>query len=389
MRSFEYQAPTRILVGPGQVEAISELVPEDAKVLCIFGGGSAAASGALEAVRGALGSRVRVEHFGVPPNPTIEDAEPILLLELALGADFILAVGGGSVLDLAKFVAAACRSDESDLLTFLLKGKKPPSPLPVGAIVTRAGTGSEANGISAIGCRRTQQKLVYSHPGTRPRFAILDPNLLRSLPRAAFASGVADAFVHVLEQTATYPHDGLVQEQLAEALLRSLLMIGTELGEPELKDQTISNFLWAASLAQGGLIATGTPEDWATHFIGHELTALLGLDHPETLSLILPIVYRARFEKKKERLAQIGARVFGLEGASIEAIANETIDRITRFFDSLGLRTNLRALELTEEQIQRIIQGLKAARRVRLGERLDLGLPEVESLLRAAALGTK
>lgn len=389
MRSFEYHAPTRILVGPGQVESLDELAPKEAKVLCLFGGASAAASGALDAVRVALGERERMEYFGVPPNPTIEDAEPILDLFRSAAPTFILAVGGGSVIDLAKFVAAASQAEEQDLLAVLSRGKQSSASAPVGAVVTRAGTGSEANGISAIGCRRTGQKLVFSHPGTRPQFAILDSNFSRSLPRSALAHGVADAFVHVLEQTATYPSDALVQEHLAEALLISLVEIAEELTAPEIKLTTITNFLWAASLAQGGLLATGTPEDWATHFIGHELTALLGLDHPETLSLTLPIVYRARLEKKSVRLAQIGTRVFGLHAESTRSLAYETVDRIVEFLGSLGLRTDLRSLDLTEEQVQRIVQGLKSARRVRLGERLDLGLPEIESLLRAAALGEK
>lgn len=383
MRPFEYHAPTRLLVGPGQLEALSSLLPEGEKLLCIYAGASAQASGALDAVRSALSGRQYIEHFGVRPNPTIEDADPITERARSFGAEFILAIGGGSVIDLAKFVAAAVRAEE-DSFTLLTRGKKSSEPLPIGAVVTRAGTGSEANGIAAISCARTAQKLVYMHPGTVPRFAILDPALLRSLPRPALARGVADAFVHVLEQTATYPTESIVQEHLAEALLKSLLSVGEQLGREELKDSTLTNFLWASSLAQGGLLATGTPEDWATHFIGHELTALLGAEHAETLTYLLPVVYRARFEKKKGRLAQIGARVFGLQGDE-DSLARLALERIVSFFRSLGLPTELRELSLTDAQIQRIVAGLKSARRLRLGERLDLGLPEVEAMLRAAA----
>lgn len=383
MRPFEYHAPTRLLVGAGQLEALSSLVPQGKKILCIYAGASAQTSGALDAVRVALSGREYLEHFGVPANPAIEDADPITESARSFGAEFILAIGGGSVIDLAKFVAAAARAEE-DSITLLTRGKKPSDPLPVGAVVTRAGTGSESNGIAAMSCARTAQKLVYMHPGTVPRFAVLDPALLRSLPRNALARGVADAFVHVLEQTATYPTGSIVQEHLAESLLKSLLSVGEELSREEISDRTLTNFLWASSLAQGGLIATGTPEDWATHFIGHELTALLGIEHADTLTYLLPLVYQARFEKKKERLAQIGARIFGLQGEQ-EEVARLTLGCIVSFFRSLGLPTELRELSLTDAQIQRIVAGLKSARRLRLGERLDLGLPEVEAMLRAAS----
>ncbi|OQX67262.1 MAG: hypothetical protein B6A08_16245 [Sorangiineae bacterium NIC37A_2] len=385
MRPFEYHVPTRLLVGSGQLEALSSLVPGGKKILCIYAGASAQASGALDAVRAALSGREYIEHFGVRANPTIEDADPITESARSFGAEFILAVGGGSVIDLAKFVAATVRAEE-DSFTLLTRGKKPESPLPVGAVVTRAGTGSESNGIAAMSSARTAQKLVYIHPGTVPRFAILDPALLRSLPRPALARGIADAFVHVLEQTATYPTEDIVQQHLAEALLKSLLSVGEELIRDQVKDSTLTNFLWASSLAQGGLVSTGTPEDWATHFIGHELTALLGIEHADTLTYVLPVVYQARFEKKKERLAQLGARVFELQGEP-EEVAQLTLARIVSFFRDLGLPTKLHELSLTDAQIQRIVAGLKSARRLRLGERLDLGLPEIEALLRAASRG--
>jgi NADP-dependent alcohol dehydrogenase len=381
-KPFEFSCPTRVLVGSGQVAALNRLVPDKARVLVVFGQGSARENGLAEQVRAALPERTVGEFWGVPPNPSVEDMAPIIEQVRASNPDLLLAVGGGSVVDAAKFVAVAAHSD-LDPWTIITKGLKLERKVALGAVVSMAGTGAETNSIVAISKRQSHQKLVYINPALRPDFALLDPDLLLSLPTSQLANGVADSMVHILEQYVTYSVGATLQERLAEAALTTLFEIAPELLTGQASPEVRTNFLWAACLAQSGLFSTGVPEDWSTHFIGHELTAHFGVAHARSLTLILPHLYRARLEKKAERLAQFGRRVLGLSGDT-RAVAEAAIDRLEQFFQDLGLPTDLRSLGLDEQGLQKILLGLKGARRVRLGERLDITLGDVESLLRKA-----
>ena len=380
IRPFEFSCPTRILLGAGQVAALSRLVPTEARVLITFGQDSARLSGLADQVRGALEGRELSEFWGISPNPTIETLAPLLEQVRQSKPNFLLAVGGGSVVDATKFASVAALA-EVDPWTIVVKNLKLDRKVQLGVVVTMAGTGAETNSIAAISKSDTKQKLVYINPQIRPDFAILDPDLLQTLPTSQLANGVADALVHILEQYATYPVGAVLQERLAEAALATLFEVGPVLASGEAGVEARTNFLWAACLAQSGLLASGVPEDWATHFIGHELTAHFGVPHARSLTLLLPHLYRLRLSKKSAMLAQFGRRVLGLTGEE-EAVARRAIERLEEFFQALGLPTDLRTLSIDESGLQKILQGLKGARRLRLGERLDITLSDVEALLR-------
>ncbi|MEO8902133.1 MAG: iron-containing alcohol dehydrogenase [Polyangiaceae bacterium] len=371
MRDFNFQNPTRILFGRGQIENLGDHVPADARILLVAGGGSLRQNGVLEQVKAALAGRTVHEFWGVKPNPNLETLLPALEVVKNEAIDFVLAVGGGSVIDGAKFIAAAART-AVEPWNLLAKGVRVTGALPLGVVLTMPGTGSESNGAAAISNHETGQKLVFVSPLCFPRFAVLDPELTFSLPPNQVANGVADAFVHVLEQYLTYPAGGTLADRLAEALLLTLKEQGPlALTDPK-NYEVRANLMWAANLALNGLIAQGVPQDWTTHHIGHELTALFGIDHARSLAIALPAVLQARRLQKSEKLVQFGQRVFGVEGNSDEERIDRTIAKTVSFFEELGIPTRLSAYNLGQEVIAQVVAKLKASRRLRMGERLDI-----------------
>jgi NADP-dependent alcohol dehydrogenase len=384
MRDFNFQNPTRILFGRGQIENIADQIPAEARILLVAGGGSIRANGVLDQVKTALAGRTLHEFWGVTPNPDIASLLPALDVVRAESIDFVLAVGGGSVIDAAKLIAAAART-EAEPWAILAKGARVTDALPLGVVLTLPATGSESNGSAAISNRETGQKLVFVSPLCFPRFAVLDPEATLSLPPRQVSNGIADAFVHVLEQYLTYPVGGVLSDRLAEALLITL----KEQGPLALNDPTNyevrANLMWAASLALNGLIGQGVPQDWTTHHIGHELTALFGLDHARSLAVVLPAVLEARRQQKAEKILQFGARVFGLTASTDAEAIDATIAQTVAFFESLGIPTRLSAHGITEDAIPRVVANLKANRRLRMGERLDI-TPESAGKILALAL---
>ncbi|HYQ45151.1 MAG TPA: iron-containing alcohol dehydrogenase, partial [Polyangiaceae bacterium] len=293
MRNFTFQNPTRILFGRGQIEAIADEIPADARILLVAGGGSIRSNGVLDMVLKALEGRTVHEFWGVMPNPDVATLLPALEIVRAESIDFILAVGGGSVIDGAKLIAAAART-EAEPWAILAKGARVTSALPLGVVLTLPATGSESNGAAAISNKETGQKLVFVSPHCFPRFAVLDPETTFSLPPRQISNGIADAFVHVLEQYLTYPAGGALSDRLAEALLLILKeQAPLALTDPQ-NYEVRANLMWAANLALNGLIGQGVPQDWTTHHIGHELTALYALDHARSLAIVLPAVLEAR-----------------------------------------------------------------------------------------------
>ena len=377
MRDFNFQNPTRILFGRGQIENIGDHIPADARVLLVAGGGSIKANGVLAQVRAALGERSVHEFWGVLPNPHLASLLPALELVKAESLDFVLAVGGGSVIDGAKLIAAAaCTKVEP--WNLLAKGARVTGALPLGVVLTMPGTGSESNGAAAISNRETGQKLVFVSPLCFPRFAVLDPELTFTLPERQVSNGIADAFVHVLEQYLTYPAGGVLSDRLAEAILLTLKEQGPlALSDPK-NYEVRANLMWAANLALNGLIAQGVPQDWTTHHIGHELTALFGIDHARSLAVVLPALLDARRQQKSEKLLQFGWRVFGVDSI------DETIAKTVAFFEALGIPTRLSAYGVGEEAVPQVVAKLKANRRLRMGERLDITPDEAGRILARA-----
>lgn len=384
MRNFTFQNPTRILFGRGQIENIADEIPAGARILLVFGGGSIRNNGVLEQVLKALEGRSVREFSGITPNPDVAALLPALEIVRAEAIDFILAVGGGSVIDGAKFIAAAALTDVEPW-SILAKGAKVNGAIPLGVVLTLPATGSESNGAAAISNKETGQKLVFVSPHCFPRFAVLDPETTFSLPPHQISNGIADAFVHVLEQYLTYPAGGSLSDRLAEALLLLLKEQGPlALSDPQ-NYEVRANLMWAASLSLNGLIGQGVPQDWTTHHIGHELTALYGLDHARSLAVVLPAVLEARRAQKAQKLVQFGARVFGLRGASESEMIDATIAQTVAFFESLTIPTRLSAYGIGEEAIPQIVAKLKANRRLRMGERLDI-TPEAAGKMLALAL---
>ena len=377
MRDFNFQNPTRILFGRGQIENIGDHIPADARVLLVAGGGSIKANGVLAQVRAALGERSVHEFWGVLPNPHLASLLPALELVKAESLDFVLAVGGGSVIDGAKLIAAAaCTKVEP--WNLLAKGARVTGALPLGVVLTMPGTGSESNGAAASSNRETGQKLVFVSPLCFPRFAVLDPELTFTLPERQVSNGIADAFVHVLEQYLTYPAGGVLSDRLAEAILLTLKEQGPlALSDPK-NYEVRANLMWAANLALNGLIAQGVPQDWTTHHIGHELTALFGIDHARSLAVVLPALLDARRQQKSEKLLQFGWRVFGVDSI------DETIAKTVAFFEALGIPTRLSAYGVGEEAVPQVVAKLKANRRLRMGERLDITPDEAGRILARA-----
>jgi NADP-dependent alcohol dehydrogenase len=384
MRDFNFQNPTRILFGRGQIESLAEQIPPEARILLVAGGGSIRNNGVFEQVKTALVGRTLHEFWGVTPNPDIAALLPALDIVRAESIDFVLAVGGGSVIDAAKLIAAAART-AAEPWAILAKGARVTDALPLGVVLTLPATGSESNGSAAISNRETGQKLVFTSALCFPRFAVLDPETTFSLPPRQVSNGIVDAFVHVLEQYLTYPVGGAVSDRLAEALLITLKEQGPlALSEPT-NYEVRANLMWAASLALNGLIGQGVPQDWTTHHIGHELTALFGLDHARSLAAVLPAVLEARRSQKAEKILQFGARVFGLSASTEAEAIDTTIAQLVAFFESLGIPTRLSAHGITEDAIPQIVANLKANRRLRMGERLDI-TPDAAGKILALAL---
>ena len=340
MLNFELYNPTNLVFGKGQIEKLASLVPKNAKILLAYGGGSIFKNGIHKQVQNSLKGFDVVEFSGIEPNPHFETLMKAVAIIKEQKIDFILAVGGGSVIDGVKFISAAVNFDGNpiDILQKHLLIKE--NAVPFGAVLTLPATGSEMNSGGVVTIESTQEKLAFGGSALFPKFSICDPTVIESLPKRQLQNGVVDAYTHVMEQYLTYPHDGYLQDRIAESILQTLIQIGPSVVENPTDYALASNFMWSCTMALNGLIQKGVPSDWATHMIGHELTALYGIDHARTLAIIGPNLYRVMFETKKGKLAQYGKRVFNLTGSDDE-IATEAINKTVEFFHTMGMKTKL------------------------------------------------
>lgn len=372
MLNFDFRNPTRIVFGAKTIAKLANLVPAEARVLILYGGASARKTGTLDEVKAALGAREVYEFSGVEPNPTYETMMRAVEQARRDKIDFLLAVGGGSVIDGTKFVAAAVdyAGDPWEILE--TRGKKIGRALPFGTVLTLPATGSEMNNGSVIMRKSTQAKLAFMNVHVFPQFSILDPTKTYTLPPNQIANGVADAFVHVVEQYLTYPVHGLVQDRFAEGLLQTLIEVGPQaLATPEDYDVR-ANLMWVATLALNGLIGAGVPQDWATHMIGHELTALYGIDHARTLAIVLPSLLEAQREHKRAKLLQYAQRVWQITEGSDEERITAAIARTRRFFEELGIETRLSAYGLGDEAVDAVVAQLDLHGMRSLGEHQNI-----------------
>ena len=372
MNNFDFYNPTRIAFGEGKIAALDTLVPADAKVLILFGGDSARRTGTLSEVEAALGNR-QVQLFGgIEPNPSFETLMEAVTVVQRDGIDYLLAVGGGSVIDGTKFVAAASVFD-GDAWDILLKGgTNIHRALPFGSVLTLPATGSEMNKGAVVTRKSLQAKLPFHSEHVFPQFSVLDPTKSFTLPPRQVANGVVDAFVHIVEQYLTYPASAPVQDRFAEGLLQTLIDIGPQaLSDPE-NYSVRADLMWVATLALNGLIGAGVPQDWATHMLGHELTALHGLDHAQTLAIVLPAMLTERKDAKHGKLVQYAQRVWSIHEGSESEQAEAAIEKTRAFFESLGVKTRLGDYQLAEEHIEPLIKSLEEHGMTALGEHNDV-----------------
>lgn len=374
MLNFEFQNPTRIVFGKDTVPSLDKLVPNDARVLILYGGQSAERTGTLAEVRAALGMRMYREFGGIEPNPTFETLMKAVDLVRAEKIDFVLAVGGGSVIDGSKFVAAAANfvGDPWQILESF--GAVVKQALPLGVVLTLSATGSEMNSGAVVTRKATHTKAFFSSALVFPSFAILDPTKTFSLPPQQLANGVVDAFVHVAEQYLTFPVDARVQDRFAEGLMQTLIEIGPKVVHEPADYDSRANLMWTATMALNGLIAAGVPQDWATHLVGHELTALHGIDHARTLAILLPAMLRLRREGKRAKLLQYAERVWQIATGCDDERIDLAILKTQDFFESLGIKTRLSGYGLGPDAIDALVNALETHGMTKLGEHGEVDL---------------
>ena len=342
MNNFEYKNPTKIIFGKNTITKLAQEIPDDAKVLMLYGGGSIKKNGIYDQVKIALAKVNVIEFGGIPANPEYTILMEALKVIKNENITYLLAVGGGSVIDGTKFLAAAAAAYEGKEPWDMLKNReRPTKAMPFGTVLTLPATGSEMNSGLVITRKETQEKLAMGGPALFPTFSILDPEVIASIPERQLVNGITDAFTHVLEQYLTYPVGGLLQDRFAESILQTLIEVGPKVIKNPTDYIAGANFMWSCTMALNGLIQQGVPGDWAVHMMGHELTAIFGIDHARTLAIVAPSHYKYNFEAKKEKLAQYAERVWNVTEGSIDDKAYAGIEKTVAFFHQLGIKTKL------------------------------------------------
>ena len=380
MYNFEYQNPVKIIFGKGEIRKTGANIPAGSKIMLTYGGGSIFKNGVYDQVKESIKGFEVIEFGGIEPNPHYETLMKAVEIVKKENISFLLSVGGGSVLDGTKFIAAAALFTKGD--PWLICSKKAPilAALPIGAVLTLPATGSEMNGNSVVTRVETTEKLSFASMEVMPKFSILDPEVIFSLPDRQVANGVVDAFVHVIEQYLTFPVDSPIQDRFAESIMKTLVEEGPKVLANRSDYNAAANFMWSATMALNGLIGVGVPQDWATHMIGHELTAYHGIDHARTLAIVLPGVMEINRESKKAKLLQLGERVWNITSGSENERIDGTIRNTIEFFESVGIQTKLPDYGLATDTIDKICDRFKQ-RGFKLGEKGNLGAPEIRLVL--------
>jgi NADP-dependent alcohol dehydrogenase len=384
MLNFTFKNQTEVLFGKGQLSEVASRLPHNAKVLFLYGGGSIKKNGIYDKTLEALGDAEVVEFHGVEPNPEFSTLMKAVEVARENKVNFILAVGGGSVIDGAKFVAAAVNF-AGDPWDILIKEAPFENPLPIGAVLTLPATGSESNGNSVVNRKETSQKRAFSSESVQPVFAVLDPEFTYSLPMRQVSNGVVDAFVHVIEQYLTYAVNAPLQDRFAEGILQTLIEEGPKSLATPTDYDVRANVMWSATMALNGLIGKGVPQDWGTHMIGHELTALHGLDHAVTLAIVLPSLMYVQRDSKKEKILQLGERVFNISEQNEEKAIDLTIKAVQDFFETMQVKTRLSDYDIDKTAIDGLVDNLERNGLTALGEHGDIDLVKAREILTLAA----
>ncbi|MGL5087274.1 MAG: iron-containing alcohol dehydrogenase [Clostridium sp.] len=375
MFNFNFYNPTKIVFGKDTLGELDNLVPKDAKVLLLYGGGSVKKFGTLDVVIKNLGSRSVFEFGGIEPNPQYNTLMKAVSIVKKENIDFLLAVGGGSVMDGTKFVSLAATyngENAEDLFSYDTVPESVAKGIPLGTVVTLPATGSEMNSGGVI--TSSLGKLAIFSPALFPVFSILNPELTYTLPETQVANGIVDTFIHTVEQYLTYPAEGRFQDRAAEGILQTLIEIGRKTIDKPTDYDARANLVWCATMGLNGLIGSGVPQDWTTHMIGHELTAIFGIDHAKTLACLQPSIWNVRREKKHAKLLQYGERVWNITQGTEEERIDLAINKTREFFESLGIKTNLSHYGVTEDRIDDVIKSLEKHGMTGLSESSDLTL---------------
>ena len=319
-----------------------------------YGGGSIRRNGVYDQVKAALKDRTVVEFGGIEPNPQYETLVQAIGLAREQGVNFLLAVGGGSVIDGTKFIATALKY-EGDPWDFMVDPSKATDAVPLATVLTLPATGSEMNNGAVVSRKEFNEKLAFHNPKGYPLFSVLDPEVCYSLPQRQIVNGIVDSFAHTLEQYLTFDTQSMVMDRWAEGLLLTLVELGPKLVERHDRYDEVANFMLTATMALNGFIAMGVPQDWATHMIGHELTALHGLDHGVTLAIVYPGMMKVMRREKFDKLVQYAERVWGVTG-SPEQKAEAAIGKTDAFFRSLGVKTRLSEHGIGEQTVDFIVE---------------------------------
>jgi NADP-dependent alcohol dehydrogenase len=382
MYNFEFRNPVKIIFGKGQIPKMVKELPTNKRILVTYGGGSIFKNGVYDQVAKALEGFDWLEFGGIEPNPTYETCMEAVKVVKRENIGFLLSVGGGSVLDATKFIAAAALYENGDPWDFLQHRYKinVEKALPIGAVLTLPATGSEMNGNSVISRISTQEKMAFGSEYVMPQFSVLDPETVFSLPDKQVANGIVDAFVHVIEQYLTYPVNSPLQDRQAEAVLHTLIEEGPKVLANRTDYDASANFMWAATIALNGLLGVGVPQDWATHQIGHELTAYHGIDHARTLAIVLPGMMDIKRRQKEAKILQYGQRIWNITEGTVDERIDKAIQKTVEFFELVGIPTRLPDYNVPAETIDKIEQRF-IQRDVRFGEHKDIDASETRLIL--------
>lgn len=380
MNNFEYCNPVRVVFGKNTIAKLADLIDPARTILFLYGGGSIKKNGVYEQVKAALKGRKVIEFAGIEPNPRYETCMKAVELARKEKVDFLLSVGGGSVLDGTKFIAGAIPFIGGDPWQILTSGGGAlQSALPIGAVLTLPATGSEMNCFSVISRDSTQEKLAFGNPKVYPAFSILDPEITYSLPQNQLRNGIVDAFVHVMEQYATYSINTPLQDRQAEAVVRTLIDVAPDVLNKKDYDSR-ANFMWAATHALNGIISCGVVEDWSTHMIGHELTAFFGVAHAESLAIVLPGMWQHQFANKKAKLAQLARRIWHVVDGNVDTQARAAIEKTVGFFHSVNMPTCLSHYNITKADIEKVVERFRQ-RGTTLGEHQAIRADQIRKIL--------
>lgn len=385
MQNFIFTNPTKLCFGKNQIELLKSLIPQETKILLLYGGGSIKKNNIYQNVTEQLKTHTYIEFAGIPANPTYEICMEAVSLCQKENVEFILAVGGGSTIDAAKFIAAACKYEGKTAWDIVANNTSITDALPIGVILTLPATGSEMNAFSVITKTDCLEKRPFYSPKLFPTFAIVDPEYTYSLPLRQIKNGIVDAFTHVMEQYLTYPVDALLQDRFAEGILQTLIEITPNaLADNPPQYTARANLCLSTSFALNGVIGMGVPQDWATHMIGHQLTALYGLDHAVSLAIILPAMMLVRRKEKEKKILQYAERILKIEFSNTEQTLHEAIEKTKSFFHQVGIKTQLSDYDIDAHGINDILELLQNQGFTQLGERQDLDIDTIREVLLAA-----